>query len=318
MVRPSARVTNRSEAARILLSSAEGRRRVDATLNADDITLASLMGPLVDRRFSAASAAEAVLGQQSPWPDEPFNAAVLDAFEGQIRLSSKRLTLTEGMALERAKVNVALQPGRVDVTEISGSAPGGDIKAMLRAALQPNVQASAAPKYKRPFHHFISALRALPATVNATSSLRNQLNAAGHRPFYWGPPDGYPDTLAYWSGLVIPRWNFGASLMASQLAGATRPMRTLSGCSPSSGRHASAAWPGKVSWTRRSAPPVTDASSALAARASVSRSSPRDEGRGENCMAGAFRNRDHRVCGDLCRGRRRGDHEPGREASEGV
>jgi hypothetical protein len=96
---------------------------------------------------------------------------------------------------------------------------GGDIKAMLRAAFQPNIQADATPKYKRPFHHFISAMRALPTTVNATSSLRNQLTAAGHRPFYWGPPDGYPDDLAYWSGLIIPRWNFGASLMANQLSG---------------------------------------------------------------------------------------------------
>ena len=32
-------------------------------------------------------------------------------------------------------------------------------------------------------------------------------------PFYWGPPDGYPDTLEYWGGLVLPRWNFGALLM---------------------------------------------------------------------------------------------------------
>ncbi len=96
---------------------------------------------------------------------------------------------------------------------------GGDIKAMLRAAFQPNVQADAHPKYKRPFHHFTSALRALPTTMNTTSSFRNQLNAAGHRPFFWSPPDGYPDTLSYWSGLIIPRWNFGASLMANQLSG---------------------------------------------------------------------------------------------------
>lgn len=95
---------------------------------------------------------------------------------------------------------------------------GGDIKSILRAVLAPNIQAAAAPKYKRPFHAFVSALRALPATVLATSSLRSQLNGAGHRPYFWGPPDGYPDTLDYWSGLVLPRWNFGASLMNNQLS----------------------------------------------------------------------------------------------------
>jgi hypothetical protein len=113
---------------KVALSSAEGRRRIDATLNADDLAVATLLGPLIDRRFSAASAAEAVLGQQSPWPDEPFNAPVFDAFAGQIKLSSKRLTLAEGLVLERARINVALQPGRIEVKEIIGAAPGGDIK----------------------------------------------------------------------------------------------------------------------------------------------------------------------------------------------
>jgi hypothetical protein len=32
-------------------------------------------------------------------------------------------------------------------------------------------------------------------------------------PFNWIPPDGYPDTLDYWNGLILPRWSFGASLM---------------------------------------------------------------------------------------------------------
>jgi hypothetical protein len=116
---------------KVALSSAEGRRRIDATLNADDISVAGLLSPLIDRRFSAASAAEAVLGQQSPWPDEPYNSAALDAFEGQIKLSSRRLTLTDGLSLERAKVSVALAPGRIDVKEIAGTAPGGDVKASV-------------------------------------------------------------------------------------------------------------------------------------------------------------------------------------------
>jgi hypothetical protein len=107
-----------------------GRRRIDAALSADELSVATVLGPLLDRRFGAASAAEAVLqGQTNPWPDEPFSAPVLDAFEGQIRLSCKRLTLTEGLGMERARLNVLLQPGKVEVKEIGGAALGGEVKA---------------------------------------------------------------------------------------------------------------------------------------------------------------------------------------------
>jgi uncharacterized protein involved in outer membrane biogenesis len=107
-----------------------GRRRIDAALSADELSVATVLGPLLDRRFGAASAAEAVLhGQANPWPDEPFSAPVLDAFEGQIRLSCRRLTLAEGLALERARLNVLLQPGKVEVKEIGGAALGGEVKA---------------------------------------------------------------------------------------------------------------------------------------------------------------------------------------------
>lgn len=93
------------------------------------------------------------------------------------------------------------------------SATGGDIKAMVRAALRPNLLADAGPKYKRPFHLVASALRALPHTLTALASLRTQLQTMGHRPFGWSPPNGYPDTTAYWSGLILPRWSYGASLL---------------------------------------------------------------------------------------------------------
>jgi len=96
---------------------------------------------------------------------------------------------------------------------------GGDIRQMIRTALEPNALFEAGPKEKRPFHHMVSALRALPTTIQFTAFLRNLLVGAGHHPYYWSPPDGYPDTLAYWQGLLLPRWNFGASLMSVQIPG---------------------------------------------------------------------------------------------------
>jgi uncharacterized protein (DUF1800 family) len=101
------------------------------------------------------------------------------------------------------------------------SQSGGDIKAMLRAVFAPNVLADAPPKFKRPFHHFISAMRALPTTITTTSGLRHLLIGAGQRPYSWASPDGYPDVIDYWGGLIIPRWNFGASLLQNQIVGVT-------------------------------------------------------------------------------------------------
>lgn len=89
---------------------------------------------------------------------------------------------------------------------------GGNIKAMIRTALKPQYLASAAPKLKRPFHHFVSALRLTGVAINSTSTVRSRLLEAGHRPFNWPTPDGYPDKLEAWASNVLVRWNFGATL----------------------------------------------------------------------------------------------------------
>lgn len=102
---------------------------------------------------------------------------------------------------------------------------GGDIKAMLRTIFG-FIAASPPPlKYKRPFHVLVSALRSVKPTVTSLvtfpNSVQTPLTSAGHHPFFWQPPDGYPDTLEYWVGLLLPRWNFGASLMNSNYSGIT-------------------------------------------------------------------------------------------------
>jgi Protein of unknown function (DUF1800) len=110
----------------------------------------------------------------------------------------------------------------------------GDIKSMLRTLFY-NANPAAAPiKLKRPFHLVISALRATKAEVGGDpydmgSQLRQRLQAAGHEPFQWGTPDGYPDRLEHWSGLVIARWNFGAALMSNDIANVTVDLNAMLG-----------------------------------------------------------------------------------------
>jgi len=91
----------------------------------------------------------------------------------------------------------------------------GDIKAMLRVMLRPNVVYAATSRLKRPFHLIASAIRATGTIVLTVSGIRNRLVRAGHAPFAWSPPDGYPDTNEYWSGQQLPRWNIGVELPPS-------------------------------------------------------------------------------------------------------
>jgi uncharacterized protein (DUF1800 family) len=89
----------------------------------------------------------------------------------------------------------------------------GDIKAMLRVIFSPNILASAPALYKRPFHAYVGALRVLPSTITSRSTLRNQFIRAGHLPFAWSAPDGYPKSASYWATQVLPRWCFFSSLV---------------------------------------------------------------------------------------------------------
>lgn len=97
----------------------------------------------------------------------------------------------------------------------------GNIRETLRTVFAAAHVEAAPPKFKRPFHHFVSAVRAVNSDVVSTSAFRTQLRASGHLTYYWVSPDGYPDLLEFWSGLLLPRWNFGAQLMNNSYSGIT-------------------------------------------------------------------------------------------------
>ena len=107
----------------------------------------------------------------------------------------------------------------IDAVAAAYTSSGGDIKQMIRAALRPEHLAGATPKLKRPFHHFVGALRAMGANVTSTISMQSRLVEAGHRPYTWQTPDGYPDKLNHWSNNVIVRWNWGATASTNLVTG---------------------------------------------------------------------------------------------------
>jgi hypothetical protein len=103
------------------------RRQVEARLDLGEMSVRSLLAPLLDQRLAAITgAAEAVLaGRPSPWPDEPFDLEGLAGLHGHVVLSLRRLGLSDGLALKDANVDLDLKGGKSSVVGVEGAAAGG-------------------------------------------------------------------------------------------------------------------------------------------------------------------------------------------------
>ena len=83
------------------------------------------------------------------------------------------------------------------------------------------------PKFRRPFHLVISALRASNATLTQPTRITTELQKLGQGPFEWSPPNGYPDTIEDWGYALLPRWNFLSRFFDNTIAGDTVDVATL-------------------------------------------------------------------------------------------
>jgi hypothetical protein len=123
---------------KLSLAPAGERHRVAAQLTVGQLSVARLLGPVLDQRLAITGTVEQALsGQQSPWPDEPFDTAVLDGFEGSIKLDASRLTLTPLLGLDHASLDIGLAPGKLDVKQVAGDIPGGRLQASFALERRP-------------------------------------------------------------------------------------------------------------------------------------------------------------------------------------
>ena len=128
------------------------------------------------------------------------------------------------ISLKMARWLLAYNPPQsvVDATTAVYLSTGGDIPSMIRTILTPaNLTASVA-KYRRPFHLAAASLRAVSATVTNIRSIRTAADTMGQPTFMWEQPNGYPDRIDWWSGLVLQRWQWANTLTAQNSATTTR------------------------------------------------------------------------------------------------
>ncbi len=128
------------------------------------------------------------------------------------------------ISLKMARWLLAYEPPQavVDATAATYLSTGGDITAMIRTILSGKNLLAAPAKYKRPFHLGISALRGMGATINNIRSARQRADQMGMPVFQWEQPNGYPDRVDWWSGLVITRWSYMQYLSTQTSATTTR------------------------------------------------------------------------------------------------
>lgn len=108
----------------------------------------------------------------------------------------------------------------VDSTAQVFSATDGDIRAVLRhILLSPEFMDSAGQKLRRPMDYLVGIMRLMRLEADDPWLLLYPLQMMGHIPFYWHPPNGYPDVSAAWINTngLLTRWNVALSLPLAAL-----------------------------------------------------------------------------------------------------
>ncbi len=88
----------------------------------------------------------------------------------------------------------------------------GDLRAVMRHLLtSAEFMASAGQKFRRPLEYMVAMARVLSPALQVTSldPFYYYLEALGHLPYHWFPPNGYPDVADAWitTNGMLHRWN---------------------------------------------------------------------------------------------------------------
>ena len=190
-------------------------------------------GLFVFRRFAHDFGEKQFLG-------ETFPAGVGQA-EGErmLALLAGHPSTATHIAKKLARRFVSDQPDEAVVAEVAAAftASGGDVRETLRALLlHPLVRSAPAQKLKRPGEFVAGLMRGLdmapgPDVIRAVVAA---LESAGHLPFRWPAPNGYPDVRPYWqssTGFLV-RINIASQWTAalsprSRLFGVARGLRRV-------------------------------------------------------------------------------------------
>jgi uncharacterized protein (DUF1800 family) len=166
--------------------------------------------------------AKTVLGVSVPAASAATGAAAQAEGEGMLNVLSVHPSTATFISTKMLQYFLRYDPTPAQISAVAGiyASTGGDIKAMLREVLSFNNVTTAPAKFKRPYHLVAAGLRALAPAVTAAgvTSISGQVTTVGQQPFTWLTPDGFPDSISYWSGNMLTRWNYGTFLSNANTA----------------------------------------------------------------------------------------------------
>jgi uncharacterized protein involved in outer membrane biogenesis len=96
-------------------------RRLDARLSAADASLPRMLDLLLDSRGAKKPAKP----DDNFWSRVPFDLTRSGAVDANIQLLARQLTLTKGLGLQNATLDLKLEKGRLDVAALDGTALNG-------------------------------------------------------------------------------------------------------------------------------------------------------------------------------------------------
>lgn len=158
--------------------------------------------------------AKTVMGMSFPAQPTSVGAAAQQEGEAAIEMLVNHVNTSKYIATKMATWLLQYDPPKPLVDKVAATymRTKGDIKSMIRDILTPTNLMAAPLKYKQPRQVMSSALRALQPTVTAVTTLRGQMTLLGQPLFQWETPDGWPDAVDWWAGLVLQRWNVMSNL----------------------------------------------------------------------------------------------------------
>lgn len=117
----------------------DGPTIVTSELDVDRASIPGLLTAVLDHSEKAAPQlepighvdAEPAAGGRNIWPEVPFDFSAFSGVEGKLAMNIGTLSLEQGMVIKKARLEVAVSPGKVDVTKLEGSALGGKVLAKL-------------------------------------------------------------------------------------------------------------------------------------------------------------------------------------------
>ncbi|HVT40692.1 MAG TPA: DUF1800 domain-containing protein [Gemmatimonadaceae bacterium] len=168
--------------------------------------------------------AKTVLGVNIPAASPSTGAAAVAEGERMLDVLAAHPSTALFISTKMLKFFLRYDPSEAQIAAVASAyrSSQGNIKSMLRVVLSRQNLVAAPAKLKRPYHLVVSAVRALGAQVADPGPLSDQIANAGHQPFTWQTPDGFPDKIEYWSGDILPRWNYAAFLASADAADSVR------------------------------------------------------------------------------------------------